>query len=87
MYKKGLNKKDKINFKNSDVATWETNICNKHSASRNHDNQTMKYFGKLIECNVRNIFPEKSYTKCGEETIRRPFPQKSILDISLSKSP
>ena len=25
-------------------------------------------FGQLIERNTRNIFPEKSFTKCGEET-------------------
>ena len=35
-------------------------------------NQTMK-FGQLIECNMRNIFLEKSYTKCGGETIPRPI--------------
>ena len=28
----------------------------------------MKY-GQLIEYNMRNIFQEKSYTKCGRETI------------------
>ena len=26
-------------------------------------------FGQLIEHNMRNIFPEKSNTKCGGETI------------------
>ena len=30
---------------------------------RNEGNQTMK-FGQLIEYNMRNIFLEKSYTKC-----------------------
>ena len=35
--------------------------------SRSKGNQTMK-FGQLIECNMRNIFLEKSYTKCGGET-------------------
>ena len=25
-------------------------------------------FGQLIECKIRNIFLEKSYTKCGGET-------------------
>ena len=28
---------------------------------------------KLIECNVRNIFPEKSYAKYGGEASLRPF--------------
>ena len=30
-------------------------------------------FGQLVEYNIRNIFLEQSYTKCGEKTIRRPF--------------
>ena len=29
--------------------------------------------GQLIEYNMRNIFLEKSYTKCGRETILRAF--------------
>ena len=36
--------------------------------------------GQLIEYNLRNIFLEKSYTKCGGETIPRPFSKK--LNIS-----
>ena len=32
--------------------------------SRSKGNQSMK-FGQLIEHNMRNIFLEKSYTKCG----------------------
>ena len=50
--------------------------------SRSKGNQTMK-FGKLIEYNMRNIFLEKSYTKCGRETSPRPFSGKSKLSISL----
>ena len=38
-------------------------------------NQAMK-FGQLIECNMRNIFLEKSYTKCGGETSPRSFSEK-----------
>ena len=49
--------------------------------SRSKDNQTMK-FGQLIEYNMRNIFVEKSYTKCGGETIPRPLSKKSKLSIS-----
>ena len=37
--------------------------------------QTMK-FGQLIECNIRNILLEKSYTECGGETSPRPFFEK-----------
>ena len=40
--------------------------------SRSKDNQTIN-FGKLIECNIRKIFLDKSCTKCSEETIPRPF--------------
>ena len=35
--------------------------------SRSKGNQTMK-LGQLIELNMKHIFLEKSYTKCGEET-------------------
>ena len=40
--------------------------------SRSKGNQKMK-FGQLIEYNMRNIFLEKSYTKCSGETFLRPF--------------
>ena len=52
--------------------------------SRSKDNQTVK-FGQLIEYNMRNIFLEKSYTKCGGETIPKPFSKKSKLSISLDQ--
>ena len=42
-------------------------------------------FGQLIECNMRNIFLEKSYTKCGGETSPRPFSEKLKLTISLDQ--
>ena len=47
-------------------------------------NQTMK-FCQLIECNMRNIFLEKSCTKCGGETSPRPFSEKLKLSISLDQ--
>ena len=40
--------------------------------SRSKNNQTMKY-GQLIDCNMKSIFLEKSFAKCGGETILRPF--------------
>ena len=52
--------------------------------SRSKGNQTMK-FGQLIEYNMRNIFVEKSYTKCGGETIPRPLSKKSKFSISLAQ--
>ena len=42
--------------------------------SRSKGNQTMK-----------NLFFQKSYTKCGGQTIPRPFSKKSKLSVSLSK--
>ena len=35
---------------------------------RSKENETIK-FGQLIESNMRNIFLEKSYTKCGGESM------------------
>ena len=56
--------------------------------SRSNDNQTMKP-SQLVELNLRNfemsLFLEKSYTKCIEETILRPFSKKSKLSISLDQ--
>ena len=52
--------------------------------SRSKGNQTMK-FGQLIEYNIRNIFVEKSYTKCARETIPRPLYKESKLSISLDQ--
>ena len=42
-------------------------------------------FVQLIEYNIRNIFVEKSYTKCAGETIPRPLSKKSKLNISLDQ--
>ena len=33
-------------------------------------------FGQLIEYNMRNIFVEKSYTKCTREAIPKPLSKK-----------
>ena len=53
--------------------------------SKSKGTQTMK-LGQLIEYNMRNNFLEKSYTKCGGETIPRPFSKKSKLSISPDQS-
>ena len=42
-------------------------------------------FGQLIDYDMRNIFLEKSYTKCGGETSPRPFSEKLKLSISLDQ--
>ena len=43
--------------------------------SKSKGSQAMK-FGQLIEYNMRNIFVEKLYRKCDEETIPRLFSKK-----------
>ena len=42
-------------------------------------------FDRLIEYNMRYIFLEKSYAKCGKETILRSFSKKTNLSISLDQ--
>ena len=48
--------------------------------SRSKDNQTMK-FDQSIENNLRNIFVEKSYTKCDGESIPRQFSKKFKIEF------
>ena len=50
--------------------------------SKSKDNKAVKY-DQVLEYNMRNIFPEKSYTKCGGDTFRGPFSKKLKLRISL----
>ena len=51
-----------------------------HNISGSKGNQTME-FGQLMEYNKRNIFYQKSFTRCGGETILRPFSEKLKLSI------
>ena len=44
-------------------------------------------FGQLIEYDMRNTFFQKSYAKCGGETIPRSFSKKLKLSISLDQKP
>ena len=39
-------------------------------------------FGQVTEYNMTNVFPEKSYRKCGTETVTTPFSKISKLIIS-----
>ena len=48
-------------------------------------NRQCKFFSQLIECNVKNIYFEKSYTECGGETRLRRFSKKSKLIIFLDQ--
>ena len=51
-------------------------------AKRRKHRQTMR-FGQLIEYNMRDIFLQKSYTKCAREASLRPFYKKLQFSISL----
>ena len=51
---------------------------------RSKGNQTVK-FDLLIEYNIRNIFLEKSYLKCGGKTSQTVFEEKIKLSISLDQ--
>ena len=55
-----------VDLKIYDVTTWETNNCNTHitNISRNAGNQRMKDGQSESEYNMKNIFIDKSFTKC-----------------------
>ena len=59
-------------------------MCILSNSLRSQSNQTM-IFDELMECNVKNIVPEKSYTKCGEESSSKSFSENSNLSISLDQ--
>ena len=77
-------KKDQNNFKIYDVTAWEANNCNTHIAlylkkQRQSDNEIWS----VNTIQHENIFLEKSYKSCGEETSRTPFSKKSKLSVFL----
>ena len=78
----GLIRKIKLilNFMTSQPGQQTIVIHTLVSISRSKANQTRKY-GELIEFNMRNIFLEKSYTKCDRES----FSEKLKLSISLNQ--
>ena len=64
-----------------------TNVINiLLNISRSKGNQKIN-FSQLIEHNMTNIFLDKSYIKCDEESIPRPFSKNSKLSISLDLHP
>ena len=85
-YQNGLIKKIRLisNFMTSKPGQQTTVIHILPNISRSKGNQIMK-FGHLIECNMRNVFLEKSFTKCGGETSSRPFSEKLKTSISLDQ--
>ena len=84
LVEKRLDEKDKVNFKKKRKRKKTMTIYILPNISRSKDNQIMK-LGQLIQYNMRNVFLEKSYTKCGGETSLRPFSEKSKLSISLDQ--
>ena len=42
-------------------------------------------FDHLTEYHMKTIFHDKSFTKCGGETVTRPFSKTSKLNISLDQ--
>ena len=86
MYRNGLIKKVRLisNFMTSQPGKQTIIIHILSNIWRSKGNKTMK-FGQLIECNTRNIFLEKSFTKCDGETSPRPFSEKLKLIISLDQ--
>ena len=50
--------------------------------SRSKGNQTMK-FGQLMEYNMRSIFLEKSYTKCGRNYFGSAFDKMDIVTVEI----
>ena len=69
MHQNGLIKEIRLisNFMTSQPGYQTIVIHILPNISRSKGNQKMK-FGQLIECNMRNIFLEKSYAKYGGET-------------------
>ena len=63
---------------------WQTIVIQTLSnISRSKGNETMTS-AQLIECNMREIFLEKSYQKCGGESSPRLFSENLKLSISLN---
>ena len=68
-----------VNFEIYDAIAWLIDMqYTLPNISRSKGNQTMK-FGQLLKYN-RNIFVEKSYTKCGGKTSARPFSKNQISE-------
>ena len=86
MYPNSLIKKMRLisNFMTSQPGQQTIVIHILVDISRRKYNQTIK-FGQLTESNLRNIFLEKSYTKCGGKTSPKSFSEKLKLSMSLDR--
>ena len=85
-YKNGLIRKVRLisEFMTSPLEKQTIAIYILPNISRSKGSQTMK-FGQSTVYNMRNIFLEKLYTKCGAETIPRPLSNISKISISLDQ--
>ena len=72
----------KLRFMTSQIGKQIINIDVLPNILRSKGSQTMKY-GQLKEYNMRNIFLEISYRKCGGEANSIPFYEISKLIIYL----
>ena len=86
MYQSGLIRKMRLisKFMTSQAGQQTIAVHILPNILRSKGNQTIKFF-RLIEYNMRHIFLEKSYTKCGGESSPRPFSEKVKLTISLDQ--
>ena len=86
IYENSLIRKKRLisKFMTSQVGKQTIAIYILPNISRSKGNQTMKS-GQLIKYNMRKIFLQNSYTKCGVETIPRRFSKKLNLNISLDE--
>ena len=81
---KRRNKKAKVNFKIYDVIISKKIIAIQilPNISRSKNNQTIR-FGQLIEYNMRKIYFEELYTKCGAGTSSRPSSYLCINSLKI----
>ena len=81
---KRLDKKDKVIFKFYDVKTWLKNNRTTHIAQYfKKQSQSDNEMWSVNRMNLRNIFLEKSHTKCDGETSPKPVSENLKLGISL----
>ena len=83
---KQLDQKDKLisNFMTSHPGQQTILIRILPNILKSKGNQTMK-FGKLMEYNMRNIFLDKSNSKCGGENSLRSFSGKLRMNVYLDQ--
>ena len=83
---KRLDKKVKVVFKFYDVTAWLTNNRTTYIAQYfKKQSQSDNEIWSVNRMNLRNIFLEKSHTKCDWKTSPKPFSENWKLSISLDQ--